>query len=93
VLQTLGHGLKGVKVEKKLIGWDLEALEAAVRGVQERSSDSDDEDVAETQNPVIVGRSPHFLQDLCDITLDLTAYVCLVERHELKNYSSCNVCR
>lgn len=43
LLQELGSKLKTLKMEKSLIGWDLEELEAATRDAQERESDSDDE--------------------------------------------------
>ncbi|KAJ7746922.1 SHQ1 protein-domain-containing protein [Mycena maculata] len=42
-LREIGAALKNLTVAKGSIGWDLEALEAVTRDVQERDSDSDDE--------------------------------------------------
>lgn len=40
----LGRRVKELKIAKSLLGWNLEALEAATRGAEERDSDSDDSD-------------------------------------------------
>lgn len=36
--------MKELQIGKSELGWDLEALEAATEGVEERDSDSDDTD-------------------------------------------------
>ncbi|KAL0947096.1 hypothetical protein HGRIS_013236 [Hohenbuehelia grisea] len=43
VLTALAEGLKALPMSKNLIGWHLDELEAAVQGVEDRESDSDDE--------------------------------------------------
>ena len=44
ILQSLGRQVKELQIGKGELGWDLEALEAATEGVEERDSDSDDTD-------------------------------------------------
>ncbi|KAF8968360.1 SHQ1 protein-domain-containing protein [Flammula alnicola] len=43
ILQLLGKNLMEVKVDKALIGWDLDVIEMAAKQALERESDSDDE--------------------------------------------------
>jgi hypothetical protein len=42
-LKELAISLKTLKMEKSIVGWDLEMLEAATHEVQNRDDDSDDE--------------------------------------------------
>lgn len=44
VLLSLGRQVKELQIGKSELGWDLEALEAATEGVEERGGDSDDTD-------------------------------------------------
>ncbi|KAJ7474776.1 SHQ1 protein-domain-containing protein [Mycena latifolia] len=46
-LRELGAAVRGMRIPKSAIGWDLEGLEAAMREVQARESDSDESDEAE----------------------------------------------
>jgi protein SHQ1 len=48
-LREIGAALKGLRVLKGSIGWDLETLEAATREVQAREPDSDDESDEEAE--------------------------------------------
>ncbi|KII89034.1 hypothetical protein PLICRDRAFT_40686 [Plicaturopsis crispa FD-325 SS-3] len=51
VLTQLGVSLRSSRVDKFALGWDLEALEAATRGVEDRDSDSDDESDSADDSP------------------------------------------
>lgn len=44
VLLVLGQHIEELDIEKSRIGWNLEALEAATLGLEERESDRDDSD-------------------------------------------------
>lgn len=43
VLAEMADGVRRLIMKKRMIGWDLEELEALTRGEAGRSSDSDDE--------------------------------------------------
>lgn len=43
VIVSLGKYVSQLEMNKASIGWDLEQLEAATEGLEERDSDSDDE--------------------------------------------------
>ena len=43
VLLCLADKVKNLRIEKSMIGWDLEELEALAREDMERTPDSDDE--------------------------------------------------
>ncbi|KAJ7606617.1 SHQ1 protein-domain-containing protein [Roridomyces roridus] len=49
VLKEIGEALRGLRIEKAAIGWDLEVLEAATRDAEDRESDSDDESEEEVE--------------------------------------------
>jgi protein SHQ1 len=42
-VRELGAALAAVRMEKRMVGWDIDALEAAVNAQRDRDSDSDDE--------------------------------------------------
>ena len=42
-LRTLAASVKALKMEKRMVGWDLDELEASARETLEREPDSDDE--------------------------------------------------
>ena len=49
VLAGLSHAIRTLRIEKSLIGWDLEELERLTQGEDERSPDSDDESESEVE--------------------------------------------
>ncbi|KAG6886002.1 hypothetical protein C0993_006118 [Termitomyces sp. T159_Od127] len=49
-LITLAKQIAELNISKSLIGWRLQALEAATQGVDERESDSDDEESEDSEN-------------------------------------------
>lgn len=49
VLGGLSHAIRTLRIEKSLIGWDLEELERLTQGEDERSPDSDDESESEVE--------------------------------------------
>ncbi|KAI0035979.1 SHQ1-domain-containing protein [Vararia minispora EC-137] len=58
-LKTLAEAVRNTRMEKAMIGWDLEELEAAARAAAERSSDSDDSSEGEVEQ-----MTPSVLQGL-----------------------------
>ncbi|KAJ7143801.1 SHQ1-domain-containing protein [Mycena epipterygia] len=48
-LREIGTAVKNLRIPKGAIGWDLDALEAATREMDERESDSDDESGEEAE--------------------------------------------
>ncbi|RDB24070.1 Protein shq1 [Hypsizygus marmoreus] len=53
VLLELGKAVTELKIEKSLIGWNLEALEAATHEAEEGDSDSDDPD-SDDSSPALI---------------------------------------
>lgn len=54
----IGEKLQDLDIDKREIGWDLLALETAVRHQMGREADSDDETQAETETSSDAGSSP-----------------------------------
>lgn len=48
-LQELSRAVGALKMEKNMIGWDLDELENMARQEMDRNSDSDDEDEDEVE--------------------------------------------
>ena len=48
-LRDLAKAVAAVKIEKSMIGWDLEELESLALQEMDRTPDSDDEDEDETE--------------------------------------------
>ncbi|KAF8531649.1 SHQ1-domain-containing protein [Gautieria morchelliformis] len=51
MLQTLAIEVRAAKMEKQMLGWDLDELEIAANEAMDRDSDSDDEDEVESMTP------------------------------------------
>jgi protein SHQ1 len=51
MLQTLAKEVRAAKIEKQVLGWDLDELEIAANEAMDRDTDSDDEDEVENMTP------------------------------------------